>query len=206
MKQKPRYIIGIDEAGRGPLAGPVTVGVALTLRGMKLPRDKKFADSKKLSQKQREEWFVFIKNHPDIRFASASISAKIIDKIGISKATHTAISRALKKFKPIWGSDPQMREIEVLLDGLLHAPPEYKNQKTIIKGDEKIPAIALASIIAKVTRDRKMVQMAKKYPEYGFEIHKGYGTKEHYKKIKKHGMSIIHRKSFLKNHKSSNIK
>jgi len=192
-------IIGIDEAGRGPLAGPVTVGVALTFREIKFPQDKKFADSKKLSQKQREEWFDFIKNHPQIYFASASVSAKVIDKIGISKATHTAISRALKKLKNIRHSVFDIINAELMLDGLLHAPSEYKNQKTVIKGDEKIPVIALASIVAKVTRDRKMVRMAKRYPEYGFEIHKGYGTKSHYEKIKRHKISAEHRKTFLKN-------
>ncbi len=191
-----RYIIGIDEVGRGPLAGPVTVGAVLISRNLKLPNFK-LRDSKKLSQKKREEWFRYIKSNPEIYFATASVSAKIIDKIGIKKATARALSRALSQ--ALLSSHSRIEGIEIMLDGLLYAPKKYINQKTIIKGDEKIPAISLASIAAKVTRDKKMVKLSKKYIGYGFEFHKGYGTKKHYEMIDKYGISKIHRKSYLKN-------
>jgi len=196
MKQKTEYVIGIDEAGRGPLAGPVTVAALIMPRSLKIQKSK-LADSKKLSVKQREEWFKYIKEHPDIYFATASVSAKTIDMIGISKALRIAISRSLTNLENIKHRVFDIFKEEVLLDGLLQAPAKYKNQKTIIKGDEKIPAISLASIVAKVTRDKKMICLAKKYPQYGFEIHKGYGTKLHYGKIKKYGVSREHRKTYL---------
>jgi len=186
-----RYLIGVDEAGRGPLAGPVTVGVVL------FPRNFKFSkfglkDSKKLSPKKREEWFLYVRDNPKIFFSSASVSAKVIDDIGIQKATARALNRALSNV--VGGFD----DVEIMLDGLLHAPKKYVNQRTIVKGDEKIPIISLASIVAKVVRDRKMVRLSKKYVEYGFDVHKGYGTKKHYAAIKKYGVCEIHRRSYLK--------
>jgi len=194
--KKTRYIIGVDEVGRGPLAGPVTVAAAM------IPHDFSFGDtrpndSKKISEKKREEWFVYAEEHPQISFATASIPPEMIDEIGISKATILAVEQSLEKLSSTWKSNFQVDEIEVLLDGLLHAPKQYK-QKTIIKGDEKEPIISLASIIAKVSRDKMMVEISKKYPEYGFDTHKGYGTKKHYESIKKHGILSIHRKSFLR--------
>ncbi len=190
------YIIGVDEVGRGPLAGPVTVAVAM------IPREFSFGetrpnDSKKISEKKREEWFLYAKEHSDIFYATSNVSSRMIDKIGISKATILAVKRSLEKLSSTWKTDIQVEQVEILLDGLLHAPEQYK-QKTIIKGDEKEPIISLASIIAKVTRDRMMVEISKKYPQYGFESHKGYGTKKHYESIKKYGILDIHRKSFLK--------
>ncbi len=122
----------------------------------------------------------------------------MVDKIGISRATMLVVKRSIKKLSSAWKYDSQ---VEILLDGLLHAPAEYK-QKTIIKGDEKEPIISLASIIAKVTRDKYMTKLAETYPEYGFESHKGYGTKKHYESIKKYGISDVHRRSFLKNLKN----
>lgn len=197
--RKSKYIIGVDEVGRGPLAGPVTVGAVL------IPRDFEFPkigpkDSKKLSQKKREEWFLYARGHNNILYTTASISSSIIDKINISKATLLAVERALGKLFQInngYHSLLRIGDVEVLLDGLLRAPKEYK-QKTIIRGDEKVPVISLASIIAKVTRDAYMVKTSEKYPQYGFENHKGYGTKKHYEAIKKYGAIDIHRKSFLK--------
>jgi len=185
-----RYLIGIDEAGRGPLAGPITVGVVLFPREFRLSKFK-LKDSKKLSSKQREEWFLYIKDHPKIFFSSASVSAKVIDRIGIQKATARALDRALSNV--VGGFD----DVAIMLDGLLYAPKKYANQKTIVKGDEKIPVISLASIVAKVTRDRKMVKLSKKYVEYGFDVHKGYGTKKHYVAIKKYGVCDVHRMSYL---------
>ncbi|OGF51446.1 ribonuclease HII [Candidatus Giovannonibacteria bacterium RIFCSPLOWO2_02_FULL_43_11b] len=180
-----KYIVGIDEAGRGPLAGPVTVAVVAILKNSKIKLPDR--DSKKLSAKKREEWFQFFKDNPLLKYSVSSVSHSIIDKRGISYALRLAVRRSIEKL--------EFRPKMILLDGSLFAPQEY-NQKTIIKGDEKIPIIAAASIVAKVTRDRKMVRLAKKYPKYGFEMHKGYGTLTHRVMLKKYGLCEIHRKSF----------
>lgn len=180
-----KYIVGIDEAGRGPLAGPVTVGAVAMPYGKTAFRG--IRDSKKLSPKRREAWFRFFKDNPRIKYSVSSVSHSIIDKRGISYALRLAVSRCVEKL--------EFRPKMILLDGSLFAPERY-NQKTIIKGDEKIPIIAAASIVAKVTRDRKMIRLAKKYPKYSFHIHKGYGTLLHRRLLKKHGLSEIHRKSF----------
>jgi ribonuclease HII len=194
-----RYLVGIDEAGRGPLAGPVAVGVACVSFADK--NFKKFSsgvrDSKKLSEKRREEWFAKMlleKEKGNFLFATSFASAEMIDTKGLSFAIRHALASALKKLN----CSPE--ETLVLLDGGLHAPKEFIHQKTIIHGDDIEPIISLASIAAKVTRDRKMRALAKKYPEYGFERHKGYGTKSHYEAIHANGiLKGIHRKSFLKN-------
>jgi ribonuclease HII len=128
-----------------------------------------------------------------IRFHVALISHTVIDTKGISPAIKKGIAECLKKL------NASEHDCEILLDGSLKAPQEFIFQKTIIKGDEKEYPIGLASIAAKVIRDRKMEQYAMKYPEYGFDVHKGYGTDSHRKMIKKHGPSKIHRRSFLKN-------
>lgn len=190
------FIAGIDEAGRGPLAGPVSVGLVVIPRGFKHPVLKRAKDSKMLSESMREEIFKDIKKlHKEEKiFAIASlVHCKTIDTKGIVYAIKLAIKRNLKKVDLV-GED-----VRVLLDGSLKAPEEFIYQKTIIKGDQKEKVIGLASIMAKVTRDRWMKKVAKKYPEYGLEIHKGYGTKKHRDAIKKYGASLIHRKSFLKN-------
>lgn len=194
-------IIGIDEVGRGPVAGPVAVG-AFCFRDTKVMRAARafgvpIRDSKKLTRIQREKWFTQIKiwkkqNMCD--FAVTMISAQQIDKIGISKAIKQALAKSLYKLKPEFKN-------QILLDGGLKAPIEFKNQKTIIKGDEKFPVISFASIVAKVTRDNYMYTQAKKFPKYGFENHVGYGTKAHYEAIKKYGMTDLHRRSFLKTFK-----
>jgi ribonuclease HII len=201
-----KFIIGIDEVGRGPLAGPMMVGaVAIAgepsaahfLEGIK--------DSKKLSKKKREEWSKKIwdmkENRPEvgqlwagnIKIAIVSIAPSVIDKYGISKSLKLAVAKCLKiLLRP---DD----EYEIILDGSLYAPPEYRNQQTIIRGDEKIPIISAASVVAKVYRDNMMQKLHKKYPEYGFDAHKGYGTAAHIAAIKKYGLSQIHRKSFCRN-------
>lgn len=193
-----KYVIGIDEAGRGPLAGPLAVGAVLWSVG-----DKKISkvfkgikDSKKLSEKKRQEWFDVLKSEQKLKridFVSIFISEKIIDKKGLSYALKLGVSKVLSKLG-VGGKD-----CLVLLDGALKAPDQFINQKTIIKGDEKEPIISLASIVAKVTRDNKMLILAKKYPLYNFDIHKGYGTKGHYMAINKHGICPIHRRLFLRN-------
>jgi len=192
-------IVGIDEAGRGPLAGPVAVGAVLFLKRARFDFDG-LTDSKKLTPSQREEWFRKMKDwqkEGKLRFAVSLVSNTVIDAKGIVPAINLGIERCLKKLKV----DP--KHTHIFLDGGLKAPAQFLNQETIIKGDEKIPAISLASITAKVTRDRKMVTLSKIYPHYGFEIHKGYGTKIHADAIRKHGISKIHRKSFLKNFSQS---
>lgn len=194
-----KIIVGIDEAGRGPLAGPVSVGV-LVVRSRAVLR--KFAgvkDSKQLSEKQREEWLRTIKKECGqgyVAYAVSFSSASIIDKRGISHAVRSAINRALKRLER---DGHIFEDSRILLDGLLHAHPRFRNQKTIVNGDATEPIIALASICAKVHRDKRMKKAALKYSGYGFEIHKGYGTAAHYKAIKKWGLSEIHRRSYLKN-------
>jgi ribonuclease HII len=199
-------IIGIDEAGRGPLAGPVTVGVFGADKKMgTYIRKYIFAsvlrDSKKLSAKKREEIykkFLKLKKQGKVFFGVCNISNKIIDSRGISEAIKRGIAQCLNltPHPSPKGRRGEEEKPQIRLDGLLKAPPEFKNQKTIIKGDEKDVFIACASIVAKVSRDRLMRRLSKKYPQYGFEIHKGYGTKLHRDLIKKHGFSPIHRLSF----------
>lgn len=194
-----KHVAGIDEVGRGPLAGPLTLGLVVCKKSF-LRIFKGIRDSKKLSARKREEWFTrlnFLKNKKfwrvrksKIKNLTVSVNNKTIDKIGLTKAAEICVSRLLKKAKV-------GLRTKIFLDGGLKAPKKYINQKTIIKGDEKIPIIAAASIVAKVTRDELMTRMAKKFPNYGFEFHKGYGTKLHFRKIKKYGISPIHRKTFL---------
>ncbi len=191
-----KYIIGIDEVGRGPLAGPICFCVFKMSVKFDAKKFGKIKDSKKLSAENREAIFCILealKKEKKVDFALAYESAKSIDKNGLSKAVKNCIKKILKnlKLKPA--------ECMILLDGGLKAPEIYKNQKTIIKGDEKERAIAFASIIAKVSRDALMKKLAKKYPKYGFEIHKGYGTKKHRELILKYGLCVEHRKSFCKN-------
>lgn len=190
---KFKYLIGIDEAGRGPLAGPVAVGVFVLKVGANLIILKEVKDSKKCSEKLREELFGKFPSTYSVGFASANY----IDKHGIVPAIKSAMKKALDKLEKELKFKPS--ECSVMLDGSLQAPDKFINQKTIIKGDDKIPVISAASICAKVMRDRKMVKLGKIYPEYGFEIHKGYGTLSHRNNIGKHGASKEHRKTFLKN-------
>jgi len=189
-----KFIIGIDEVGRGPIAGPVAVCALCLQNDFDHKKFKNFRDSKKLSHSQRLKWLEKINEEKDkgnIIYKVSFESNKIIDTKGIV----FAINRALKNSLDFLNKN--INDCDVLLDGGLKAPAEYKNQKTIIKGDEKELAIALASIAAKVTRDDLMVKLADKYTGYGLEKHKGYGTALHYKALKNMGISEIHRKSFL---------
>lgn len=208
-KKSKKYIIGIDEVGRGPLAGPVTVAAVALPHNWKMRNGKwkmgfrkllPLRDSKKLSPKKREEWFKYIKNHPKIHYAVASVSNKKIDKINVSNAANLAATKAFSKLIAQLPKS-QIPQTKIFLDGGLYLKPLTFNlkPKTLIRGDEKIPAISLASIIAKVTRDKYMKKIHKKHPAYNFDKHKGYGTKKHIKTIKKNGMSPIHRHTFLKN-------
>lgn len=202
-----RHIVGIDEAGRGPLAGPVAVGVFCMSAEFARMDFKEFSrgvrDSKKLTASKREEWFAKIlaeERGANISFAVSFASARMIDRRGIVFAIRSAMKKALCTLP----CDPQ--NTLVYLDGGLRAPEEFLFQETIIHGDDRIPAISLASIAAKVTRDKLMLRVAKRYPKYGFEKHKGYGTAEHYKNIEKYGvLEGVHRKSFLTKFLISNI-
>lgn len=182
-------IIGVDEAGRGPLAGPVVAAVAkLKKYDEKL---EKINDSKKLSEKIREELFDIIMENFYIGVGIADVNE--IDEINILNATFLAMRRAIKQI------EKEVSFEKVLVDGN-HKIREYDGEQLpIVKGDSKSLAIAAASIIAKVTRDRMMLETAKIYPEYVFEKHKGYGTKAHREIILEKGsIEKIHRKSFLK--------
>ena len=151
-------------------------------------------DSKQLSRAQREEWFTQIESWQKAGkcdFAVSMVSAKEIDAHGISRAIKKALAETLDTLEC-------STDALILLDGSLHAPESFHNQITIIKGDEKEPIISLASIVAKVTRDRYMTRFAERYPHYGFERHMGYGTADHYTALKKYGLCPIHRRSFLK--------
>lgn len=194
-RQRPRFIAGVDEAGRGPLAGPVAVGIAVVSVNFDWNLIKGVHDSKKVSPKNREAIFrtaTSLKNKGQLTFSVSLVSAAVIDKVGITKAVRLGIDRAFKKL----ALNPQQTHVK--LDGLLKAPPEFKNQETIIKGDQKEKSIGLASILAKVTRDRIMVRMANSYPQYKFEIHKGYGTKMHRAAIERLGLSKVHRRTFCR--------
>ena len=196
-KKMVEFVVGIDEVGRGPLAGPVSVVSLLMTKQnySKLKKSKKLEglhNSKKLSEKQREEWFELIKEWQKVGlldFAYVSVSAKEIDSKGIVAGLNKCILKTLEALDVTNDSD-------ILLDGSLHAPEKYKNQKTIIGGDETEPVISLASIVAKVTRDEHMKKISLEYPEYDLEGNKGYGTEKHRKAIKKYGLTEVHRKSF----------
>ena len=177
------WIAGVDEAGRGPLAGPV-VAAAVVLPS-DVPELPGVFDSKQLSETEREELFDALYALPGIRIGVASADAEEIDRLNILRATHEAMRRAVAK----------IAEADfVLVDGL---PVQFTlPSRNIVKGDAKCASIAAASIIAKVTRDREMVQLDEIYPGYGFAKHKGYGTAEHLSALKKLGPSPVHRKSF----------
>jgi len=195
MAAKAKVTIGIDEVGRGPLAGPVAVCTLCLKSSFDKSKFKNFKDSKKLSHFQRVKCLKKIdeeKEKGNIIYKVCFQSNKVIDKKGLT----FAIKKALAESINFLNIHPE--SCWVLLDGGLKAPVKYRYQKTIIKGDEKELAIALASIVAKVTRDSFVTKLAHKYPGYGLEKHKGYGTKDHYKALKNKGISAIHRKSFLR--------
>lgn len=186
--EKATEVIGVDEAGRGPLAGPV---VAAAVKLKKYSNElQEINDSKKLSEKKREKLFDIIMNSFDVGVGIAT--AEEIDEINILNATFLAMKRAIEELS----SKTNINSL-ILVDGNFKIREYAGNQEAVIKGDAKSLAIAAASIIAKVTRDRKLVEHDKKYPEYGFAKHKGYGTKAHREALLKYGASPIHRKSFL---------
>lgn len=178
-------ICGIDEAGRGPLAGPVFAAAVVLPTDCEIPG---LNDSKKLTEKKREALFDIIIEKA-IAYSVASASEREIDEINILNATFLAMNRAFDGLSV----KPDM----ALIDGN-REPGVNAAQTTVVKGDSKSMSIAAASILAKVSRDRYMLELAKLYPQYEFERHKGYGTKLHYEKIREYGISEVHRKTFLK--------
>jgi ribonuclease HII len=225
-----KFVVGLDEVGRGPLAGPVCAaavcffskagfviparfakasarrakaGIQNFKSGSRIPEVnashyngagkcgmtlKDIRDSKKLTPRQREKWYEILTNHPTIKWGVGLVSEKIIDKINILEATKLAMKKAIEALE--YEAD------YLLLDGNFILEDISINQKAIIRGDERIISCAAASIIAKVTRDRLMERYHKKFPLYGFDRHKGYGTKRHFEEIQKHGPCKIHRLSF----------
>src|SRR3989344_2564738 len=193
-KRGIRHVVGLDEAGRGPLAGPV-VAVAVVLKRSISPRGangetllfKTIKDSKQLSENSREKIYEILTNHPAIKWGVGIVSEKIVDKINILEASKLAMVNAVDGLK--------IKTDFLLIDGNFKINSNIP-QKSIIKGDSKVFSICAAGIIAKVTRDRFMQKMHKKYPNYGFDRHKGYGTALHIKNIKSFGACKIHRKTF----------
>ena len=241
--RRQSYIIGVDEVGRGPLAGPVVVcavaiprklRIASIARSLPLRRSANsrlraqnvlvLRDSKKLSPLQRRAWVSAMQSDPRILHTIATVSPSVIDRINITRAANRAVTRALTN---LLGSLPSASRVDVFLDGglyanarapfkqhttkpqtkakrfFIHTHPATQKQlnvqlETVIKGDETIPVISLASIIAKEYRDTRMRRAHKKFPCYRFDQNVGYGTKAHIAAIKKNGRSPLHRNSFLK--------
>ena len=191
-------MIGVDEAGRGPLAGPVLAAAVAVV----FPADRRdFADlpivrdSKEMTPAAREAAYRRIIRHKNLVCASAGVGEKIIDKINILEASKLAMVRAVRKATRQIKDKIPTGEIVCLIDGNFSIKIPYE-QKSIIGGDAKVFCIAAASIVAKVRRDRLMEKIGKLYPEYGFTRHKGYGTKEDLAAIEKHGLCSVHRRAF----------
>jgi len=178
-------ICGVDEAGRGPLAGPVCAAAVILPRNLEIPG---LDDSKKLSDKRRRELFPIIKEKA-VAYGIAFANHTEIDEINILQATYLAMERAINQLQV----NPQL----ALIDGN-RAKDFGIPVETVVHGDSRSASIAAASILAKVTRDDYMLQMNEQYPGYGFDIHKGYGTKAHYAALTEKGPSEIHRMTFLK--------
>ncbi len=200
-----KWVIGIDEVGRGPLAGPVYVcAVAMPQaqykkmnsgRGMAWQKPTMLKDSKQMTAANRELWHIQARAMEKaglIKIAVASRAAAMIDRQGIAVCIRACIASNLQML----GLDP--KDCIVLLDGGLKAPAQYKNQQTIIRGDDSQKIISLASVVAKVSRDRYMMTLHKKHPSYMWSSNKGYGTRAHTSVIQKEGITPFHRKSFLR--------
>lgn len=177
-------VAGVDEAGRGPLAGPVSAGAVILPEGFSCPG---LDDSKKLTAARREKLYETITTHAEVRWSVALVHAEEIDRINILKATHLAMEMAVSQLKVEIG--------HCLIDGL-RLPKFPWPHDGIVKGDGLSLSIAAASIIAKVTRDRWMLDVSKEFSHYGFERHQGYGTKAHLEALRLHGPCRIHRRSF----------
>ncbi len=181
-----KLVCGIDEAGRGPLAGPVYAATVILPLGLEIDG---LNDSKKISEKKREQLFDVICEKA-VDYSIGIATEQEIDEINILNATFLAMHRAVEGLK----NKPDF----ALIDGNQYPKIPFVTEETVIKGDAKVMSIAAASILAKVSRDRFMLEKAKEYPQYQFEKHKGYGTKFHYEMLKEYGPSPIHRMTFLK--------
>ena len=180
------YICGVDEVGRGPLAGPVVAGAVILPKGCRILY---INDSKQLSEKKREELYDVITGQA-AAWAVGCVSPERIDEINILQATYEAMRQAVGQLRPV---------PDLLLNDAVQIPGISIPQVSVIKGDAKSITIGAASIVAKVTRDRMMQQYDKTYPEYGFAENKGYGSREHIEALQKHGPTPIHRRSFIRN-------
>lgn len=187
-------IAGADEVGRGPLAGPVVAAACIFDRDVDIVG---IDDSKKLSEKKREQFFDEIKDKA-LAYGIGEASCEVIDEINILEATKLAMKRAIDEADKMLESKGRDR-IQIVIFDAVKINDLKKEQMSVIKGDQTYFSVAAASILAKVTRDNLMKEYDKVYPEYGFASNKGYGTKAHYEGIKKAGITEIHRKSFLKN-------
>ena len=180
-----KMICGVDEAGRGPLAGPVCAAAVILPRGIEIPG---LNDSKKLTDKKRRELFPVIQELA-VAYGIGFASEQEIDEINILQATYLAMQRAIDQLEG--------KADFALIDGN-RARDFGLPLRTVVKGDSLSASIAAASVLAKVSRDNVMLELAKEYPQYGFEVHKGYGTKQHYEALRQHGHCKLHRLSFLK--------
>ena len=185
------YVAGVDEAGRGPLAGPVVAAAVMFpchwLQGGVDERLQRLNDSKQLTEAEREHYFGILTSQPEIRYGIAGVEAGLIDQINILQATHRAMNQALSGLEP--------PPAYVLVDGR-RVPSMSFPQTALVKGDARSYSIAAASVLAKVTRDRIMIEFDRVYPAYGFAVHKGYGTPGHLAALARHGACPIHRRSF----------
>jgi len=184
-EQGHKVICGVDEAGRGPLAGPVFAAAVVLPFGVDIPG---LNDSKKLTEKKREQLYKEI-TAKSVSCAIASADHEEVDDLNIQGATYLAMNRAIEQLS--------IKPSIALIDGNRNTGITF-NSRCIIGGDGKSASIAAASILAKVSRDRYMIDIASKYPQYAFEKHKGYGTKLHYERLREYGPSEIHRATFLK--------
>lgn len=189
--QGARRLVGVDEAGRGPLAGPVVAAAVVFARDFLETEASRslqgLTDSKQLSAKRRELFYDLLVSNPEIEVGVGIVSADEIDALNILRATHLAMARAIQQLAPL----PDL----ALVDGLpvqgLPVP-----HRAIVGGDGLSLSIAAASVVAKVTRDRLLVELAVHYPDYGFDRHKGYGTRAHLAALQRHGPCSAHRRSF----------
>ena len=196
-KQGIACVIGLDEAGMGPLAGPVCAA-AISIGPKFSISDEVLAsvyDSKRVPPAKREQIYKTFVGHPAVRYATATVSARTIDTLNIRNAGALAMKRAAKKMMRTHAMAPI--DCTAVIDGTVRLSDFPATQQSIIRGDQKVYSVAAASIIAKVTRDRIMRRLDKKFPAYGFADHKGYGTAAHYRALKKNGPSPEHRKTFL---------
>lgn len=185
-----RLLIGIDEVGRGALAGPVVLAAVLCRRRMRWshPELGRIRDSKKLTPRRREIWSHYLRNHAALEWRIARVSPQVIDRINIARAADRGAHRLVNRLRPrgsFW----------VWLDGGLRLPARIPH-RSLTRGDERNPLIAAASIIAKVWRDRMMTRLDRDFPAYGFAAHKGYGTRFHRRMLRERGPSVHHRLSF----------